>query len=186
MKNLGIKITGCIIAASVSLMATGPRVTASMFTDVKNEIVAVEAPKLYSMQQSNGGVVFEIVTAALKTQNETATLTTYPIQKMVDYYLTQEKVLGSIGRAKEFSAEDKKGNIFLPVSRVQQQDYWILFNVKNADAKTIAKKYMEGITTILNNGQYHAILEKYEGKNSLSAGDIKAFKAQWKKELLKK
>lgn len=45
-----------MIAASVSLMATGPRITAAMFAEAKNEIVAVEGPPLYAMQQQNGGV----------------------------------------------------------------------------------------------------------------------------------
>lgn len=175
-----------MIAASVSLMATGPRVTASMFSDVKNEIVAVETSPLYTMKLPNGGVVFEIVTAALKTQNKTATLTTYPIRKMASYYLVQEDVLGALGKTKEFSVEEKKGNIVLPVCRLQDQEYSIIFNVKNSDAKTISKKYKEGLSAILDNGQYQAILEKYETKNSLPSGDIKAFKAQWKKELLKK
>jgi polar amino acid transport system substrate-binding protein len=98
MKNLWIKITGCMIAASVSLMATGPRITAAMFAEAKNEIVGVERAPLYTMQQPDGGMVFEIISTALKTQNETATLTTYPVRKMVDYYLKQEKVLGTLGR----------------------------------------------------------------------------------------
>ncbi len=175
-----------MIAVSTSLVASGPRITASMFGDVKNEIVAVETSPLYTMQLSNGGVVFEVVTAALKTQNKTATLTTYPVRKMVSYYLTQEDVLGSLGKTKEFSAEEKKRNIALPVCRLKEQEYSIIFNVKNSDAKTISKKYKEGLTTILDNGQYQAILEKYEGKTPASSQDIEKFKALWAKESLKK
>lgn len=282
MKNLGIKITGCMIAASVSLMATGPRITAAMFTEAKNEIVGVEAPPLYVMQQQSGGLVFEIVSSALKTQNESATLTTYPVRKMADYYLTQEKVLGAIGGSQNLSAEDKKGNIVLPICFVHEHYYYykplhpkgivwkgslsdlkglrygtldeentlpyekagvkvergrsldnfkklktgnidfvkepeltamamidsnfaadknqfatmepapdestalIIFNVKNPDAKTISKKFRDGLTTILENGQYQSIIEKYEGKNELSAGHVKQFKMLWKKELTKK
>lgn len=196
MNNLWIKITGCMIAASVSLMATGPRITAAMFAEAKNEIVAVETPALYSMQQANGGLVFEIVTAALKAQNEMATLTTYPVEKMVDYYLTQEKVLGALGRAQEFSEKDKKGNIVVPLCRIEEHPnssqpsfestVLIIFNVKNSDTKAIVKKFKEGMNTILDNGQYQTILEKYEGKNPASATHLKQFKTLWKKELLKK
>lgn len=282
MKNLFIKITGCMIAASVSLMATGPRITAAMFAEAKNEIVAVEAPPLYVMQQQNGGMVFEIVSLALKTQNENSTLTTYPVRKMADYYMTQEKVLGTLGQSHNLSKEDKKGNIVLPVCRVHEHYYYykplhpkgiiwkgslsdlrglrygageeentlsyekvgikvehgrsldnfkklkmgsvdfikemeltakviiesnfaadknqfatlepapeestvlIIFNVKNPDAKAISKKFRDGLSIILDNGQYQSIIEKYEGKNELSAEHIKQFKALWKKELTKK
>lgn len=271
-----------MIVASASLMATGPRITAAMFTEAKNEIVAVEAPPLYAMQQPNGGLVFEIVSAALKTQNEMATLTTYPVRKMANYYLTQEKVLGALGRSQNLSAEAKKGQIVLPVCRVHEHYYYykpfhpkgiewtgvlsdlkglrygtleeentltyekagiiiergrsldnfkklkagsvdfikepeltaksmiesnfgsdknqfgtmepapeestvlIIFNVKNPDAKTISKKFRDGLTAILENGQYQSIIEKYEGKNAASAEHVKQFKILWKKELLKK
>lgn len=271
-----------MIAVSVSLMATGPRITAAMFTEAKNEIVAVEGPPLYAMQQQSGGLAFEIVSAALKTQNETATLTTYPVRKMVDYYLTQENVLGALGRSQYLPDEDKKGNIIFPVCRVHEHYYYykplhpkgitwkgslsdlkglrygareeentqtyekagikiekgrsldnfkklktgsvdfikeaeliakgimdtnfgsdknefavmepspeestvlIVFNVKNPDTKTISKKFRDGLSVILENGQYQTIIEKYEGKNEISAGHVKQFKILWKKELLKK
>lgn len=282
MNHLWIKITGCMIAASVSLMATGPRITAAMFAEAKNEIVAVEGAPLYAMQQQSGGLVFEIVSAALKTQNETVMLTTYPVRKMVEYYMTQEGVLGALGRSQYLPDEDKKGNIIFPVCRVHEQYYYykplhpkgitwkgslsdlkglrygareeentqtyekagikiekgrsldnfkklkagsvdfikeselmanvridtnfrsdknqfaemkpspeestaiIIFNLKNPDAKNISKKFRDGLSAILENGQYQAILEKYEGKNEMSAGHVKQFKILWKKELLKK
>lgn len=277
-----IHVTGLVILASASLMATGPRITAVMFAETKNEIVAVEAPPLYSMQRSDGGLIFELVSAALKVQKETATLTTYPIRKMADYYLRQEKVLGALGRSQNFSAEDKKGQIVFPVCRVHEHYFYykplhpkgivwkgslsdlkglryggreeedtsayekagikiergrslelfqklkagnvdfikepelsakvliesnfkadknqfvimepmpeestalIIFNMKNPDAKAISKKFREGMSTILENGQYQSIIEKYEGRNEISAEHIKQFKTLWKKELLKK
>lgn len=280
--NKWIAMAGLLMAASVSLTATGPRITAAMFTEAKNEMVAVEAPPLYAMQQPGGGLVFEIVSAALKTQNETATLTTYPVRKMADYYLTQEKVLGAFGNSQSLSLEAKKGNMVFPVCRVHEHYYYykplhpkgiawkgslsdlkglrygtgeeektaayekagvrverersldnfkklkagsidfvkepeltarlmmetnfgadknqfgtmepspeestelIVFNAKNPDAKVIAKKFRDGLNAILENGQYQAIVEKYEGKNELSNEHVNQFKTLWKKELTKK
>ncbi|MDD5716718.1 MAG: ABC transporter substrate-binding protein [Sulfuricurvum sp.] len=277
-----IGISGLVMIVSASLSATGPRITAAMFSETKNEIVTVENAPLFSMQRPDGGLAFEIVSAALKTQNETVTLTTYPVQKMVDYYLTQEKVLGVMGRDPTLSNEDKRGNKVLPVCLVHEHYYYykplhpkgivwkgalsdlkgmrygareeentaayqkagvkivrvsalerfkklkegeidfikepelsanmmlesnfkadkhqfgmiepapeestalIIFNLKNSDAKAVLKKFREGMNTILENGQYQAIIEKYEGKNPLSQSHLKNFKKLWKNELAKK
>ncbi len=282
MKKLWIKITGCVIALSVSLLATGPRVTGALFQASHNEIVALETPPLYSSANPNGGMAFEIVTAALKSQKETAMLTTYPVQKMVNYYVTQEKVLGALGTSWNLSAAEKKKVISIPVSVIREQYFYykpvhpkgiawggklsnlkglnygehegvdtqaykdaginvvygrsrslfeklktgkvdfigesalsgqevisssfaadkaqfatmdpnpedsvcaILFNLQNPDASAMAKKFRIGLITILKNGQYQAIIEKYEGKTPLASQHVEKFKTLWAKEALKK
>ena len=282
MNNVWIKTTGCVIALGVSLWATGPRVTGAMLTATHNEIVAVETPPLYSSQNPNGGMAFEIVSAALNTQKETATLTTYPVQKMVNYYLTQEKVLGALGTSWNLSSAEKKSVISIPVSVIREQYFYykpahpkgivwggklsslkgltygehegvdtqaykaaginvvygrsrslfeklkagkvdfigesalggqevidsffgsdkgqfatmepspeesvcaILFNLQNPDTQAIAKKFRLGLSTIIKNGQYQSIIEKYEGKTPLSSAHVEKFKTLWAKESLKK
>lgn len=282
MNNLWIKTTGCVIALSVSLLASGPRVTGAMLSAAHNEVVAVETPPLYSSQHPNGGMAFEIVAAALNSQKETATLTTYPVQKMVNYYLTQEKVLAALGTSWNLSAGEKKNVISIPVSLVREQYFYykpshpkgivwggnlsnlkgltygehegvdtqaykqagvnvvygrsrplfeklkagkvdfieesalggqevintffasdksqfatmepnpaesvctIQFNLQNPDAQAIAKKFRTGLSAILKNGQYQAIVEKYEGNTAASSGHVEKFKTLWAKEALKK
>jgi len=277
-----ISVAGWLIAASVSLMATGPRITGAMFTSVPNEIVAIESAPFYTNQYPTGGMLFEIVTAALSSEEQTATLTTYPVQKMVNYYLTQEKVLGALGTTWNLSAAEKKKVVAFPISIVHQHYYYyrpfhpkgiswggklsnlkgfrygsqegadtdmytkagitvvygrslslfkkleegsvdfvgnpdlstkaivdtnfaadknqfavmepapkevigmLLFNRQNPDAEVISKKFRKGMTTILKNGQYQTIIEKYEGKTPLASQHIEKFKTLWEKELLKK
>ena len=281
MKTLGIKLVGLALVASASLMASGPRVTSALFTSAQNEIVAVETPPLYSSQNPNGGMAFEIVKAALDSEKETATLTTYPIQKMVNYYVTQEKVLAALGTNFKLSEDEKKSVISAPIaifaerylyykpahpkgiswsgklselkglsygahngedasaykkaeikvlygesrflfkklktgkvdfikepvlsaetiidanfaadknefgimeSAPQKSICKILFNLKNPQAEEISKKFIKGLSAILQNGKYQAIIEKYEGKTALSSQRVEEFKTLWKKELLK-
>lgn len=282
MKHIWIKTTGCIIALGVSLLATGPRVTGAMISASHNEIVAVETPPLYSSQTPNGGMAFELVAAALKSENETASLTTYPIQKMVNYYVTQEKVLAALGTSWNLSAAEKKNVISIPVSVIREHYFYykpahpkgiawggklsnlkglsygehegvdtqpykeaginvvygrsrplfeklkagkvdfigesalggqeiintffasdksqfatmepnpqesictIVFNLQNPDAQIISKKFRTGLSAILKNGQYQAIIEKYEGKTALASQHVEKFKTLWAKEALKK
>lgn len=270
-----------MILTSVSLLASGPRVTGALFKSIENEIVAVETPQLYSSQNPSGGMVFEIVKAALNSENETATLTSYPILRIVNYYLTQEKVLAALGRNLNLSADEKKNLISIPVVFIREQYMYykpahpkgislggklselkgliygahtgedtsaytkakikvvyaesrflfeklktqkvdfikepvlsaevmintnfsadkkqfgiiasepkksvcmILFNLQNPKAEEISKKFIKGLSTILNNGRYREIIEKYEGKTQLSSQYIEEFKTLWKKELLK-
>ncbi len=282
MKTLYLKVLTCVISASVSVsvMASGPRVTSDLFEVPHNEIVAVETPPLYSSHNPSGGMAFEIIMAVLSSEKESATLTTYPIQKLVDYYITQGKVLAALGTNLNLSEGQKKSVISIPVALIREQyiyykpahpkgiswdgklsdlegltygahagedtsafttaeikvDYArslflfkklktqqvdfirepvlsaeamikanfaadenqfgimesvpqksvciILFNLQNPEAEKISKKFRQGLSTILKNGKYQAIIEKYEGKTPLSAQYIEEFKALWKKELL--
>lgn len=264
---------------SISLMASGPRVTGALFESIQNEIVAIERPPLYSSQDVNGGMVFEIVTAALTSEKESATLTTYPVANMVKYYLTQEKVLAALGTNLKLSKDEKKKVISIPVAIITQQYMYykpahpkgisfkgelselkglvygarkgedtsaykkagikvvyskflfkklktkkvdfikesvlsaavildsrftvdkddfgvikttpqksvsmILFNLQNQEAQKISKKFEKGLSTILENGQYQDIIEKYEGKTASSSKNIEEFKNLWKKSLKK-
>lgn len=106
---------------SVPLMASGPRVTGALFTSIQNEIVAVETPPFYSTTSLNNGMVFEIVNAALRSEKETATLTTYPVQRMVKYYVTQEKVLAALGINFNLSKDEKRNVISIPVTIIDEQ-----------------------------------------------------------------
>lgn len=121
MKNLLIKTVGFTIVACVSLMASGPRVTAALLGDAHNNIVAIEASPLVSNVHPQGGMMFEILTAALKSQNDSATLSTYPVKKMVNYYLTQENGIGAFTVAKSVLAVNKKGLVVLPVTLIDEQ-----------------------------------------------------------------
>lgn len=281
MNTTLIKAALCVCAFSISLMASGPRVTGAMLTSSHNEIVAVETPPYYSSQYPTGGMAFEIVTAALNAEKETAILTTYPVQKMVNYYLTQEKVLAALGTNWNLSAAEKKNVRAIPLFLVREQYFYykpfhpkgiawggklsnlkgltygehegvdtqaykkaginvvygrsrtlfdklktgkadfigesamsaqaiidtffasdkaqfatmepnpeesvctILFNLQNPEAEEMSQKFRKGLSSILKNGQYQAIIEKYEGRTPLSSQHIEKFKTLWAKELLK-
>ena len=121
MKDLCIKLVGFMLITSLSLMASGPRVTGAFFAPIQNEIVAVEAPPFYSSNNPNGGMAFEIVAAALENQKETAALTTYPVQRMVNYYVTQEKVLAALGIHLNLSKAEKKNVLSIPIAIINDQ-----------------------------------------------------------------
>lgn len=276
MKALCIKLVGFVLISSVSLMASGPRVTSALFTPIQNEIVAVETQPFYSSQNPSGGMVFEIVKAALNSEKESAMLTTYPVQNMVNYYLTQEKVLAALGTNFNLSKVEKKSLVIIPIALIREQYIYykpaypkgiswsgklselkglrygankgedtseykkaeikvvfgqsrflfkklktqkidfikepvlsaktmidtnfasdknkfgvmepapqksvcmILFNLKNPEAKEISKKFINGLSTILKNGQYQAIIEKYEENTSISSKHVIEFKKLWK------
>lgn len=280
MKKLSIKILTCAITASISVssMASGPRVTNTLFQAAHNEVVAIDTPALYSNHTENGGLAFEIVNAALKSESDSASLTTYPIQKMVNYYLTQEKVLATLTMQWITAENNNKNLVGLPVALVQEQLYFykpshpnwgaenttlanlkgftygahvgedtsaykaakikvvygqslfllkklkaqkvdfvkmpqlsandiinthfakeadlfgvmrtapensvckIIFNLQNPEASQVINKYRKGLTTILGNGEYQAIVEKYVASPQLAAQLTEDFKKLWQKE----
>lgn len=282
MNHALIKISLSVLAFSISLMASGPRVTSALLTSSHNEIIAVDTPPFHSSQYPSGGMAFEIVTAALNAEKETAVLTNYPVHKMVKYYLTQEKVLAALGTDWSLSASEQKNIRAMPLLVVREQYFYykpvhpkgiawggklsnlkgltfgehegmdtkmykkaginvvygrsqtlfnklktgkvdfvgvsalnaqalidasfasdkhhfaamepdpeesvcmILFNLQNPEAASISQKFRKGLSSILQNGQYQAIIEKYEGKTPLAARHIEKFKSIWMKELNKK
>ena len=121
MKKIVIKSTILILAMAASLMASGPRVTQTLFVPVQNEIVAIESAPFYSNTLANGGMIFELVQAALNSEHETATLTTYPVKNMVKYYITQEETLAALGMNFKLTKAEKKRIVMMPVALVHEQ-----------------------------------------------------------------
>jgi len=121
MKKIFIKSTVSILVMAVSVMASGPRVTETVFTPIQNEIVALDSAPFYSNTLSNGGMIFEIVQAALNSENETATLTTYPVKSMIKYYITQEETLAALVINVKLSKAESKNIIKIPVALIREQ-----------------------------------------------------------------
>lgn len=100
---------------STPALATGPRITHSLLSPETREIYAVESPPLISMEVAQNGVVSEIVATALSVAGIDAAISTLPLQKMVKYYLLQENAIAVLGSNLDFSADEKKNLIFIPV-----------------------------------------------------------------------
>lgn len=100
---------------STSALATGPRITHSLFSPETGEIYAVDLPPLFSMEAPQGGLVAEIAATALSAAGIDASISILPLQKMVKYYLLQENAIAALGNNLGFSADEKKDLIFIPV-----------------------------------------------------------------------
>jgi len=96
-------------------MATGPRVTQSMLVETENEMYAVDAPPFVSLDVAENGLSASIVNAALKAVETKATLTIFPVTKMVTYYLNEEQALAVYDEYISFSEDEKKSLIYVPV-----------------------------------------------------------------------
>ena len=96
-------------------MATGPRITSALISPDKKEIFALDIPPFISTEVKDGGILTEIVAAALKEADIDAVTTILPLQSMVKYYLTQESAFGVMGREIGLSLDDKKSLIAIPL-----------------------------------------------------------------------
>ena len=111
------------LMSPASVMATGPRVTAHIFTP-GTEIYALDFPPFISTEVVEGGLDAEIINAALKAADIDAAIRALPLGNMVKYYLTQENAIVVLGRHHlSFSAKQKKDLIFIPVS-VTSESYF--------------------------------------------------------------
>lgn len=100
---------------STSALATGPRITHSLFSPETEEIFAVDLPPLFSMETPQGGLVAEIAATALSAAGTDAAISILPLQKMARYYLLQENAIAVTGSGLGFSADEKRELIFIPI-----------------------------------------------------------------------
>lgn len=107
----------------LSVMATGPRVTAHLLSQGA-EIYALDFPPFISTEIVGGGFDAEIINAALKAADIDAVITALPLGNMVKYYLTQENAIAVLGHNLSFSAKQKKDLIFIPVSVTSERYFY--------------------------------------------------------------
>lgn len=126
----GIFLTGLLLQVflgalvfSASAQATGPRITHSLLSPESREIYAADVPPFVSSDIANQGFVAEIVETALTAAGVDAVISTQPLQKMVKYYLLQENTLASLGINLDFTAEERKNLIAVPVFVAEQRYY---------------------------------------------------------------
>lgn len=121
-----------IIFAAVALgmmvpnqaLATGPRVTTSLFSPHHNQIHAVDFPPFVSSEVVDGGVVSEIITTAMRRSEIDAVVTTHPVERMVYYYLLQEKVMAVAGWHFDFTKAQREQLIFVPVVSLTERYFY--------------------------------------------------------------
>ncbi|GAV20374.1 polar amino acid transport system substrate-binding protein [Mariprofundus micogutta] len=107
-----------------SAQATGPRVTTALFSPDKNEVHAVDFPPFVTEEVVDGGPISEIVRIALKRAKLDAVITTHPLKRMVRYYLLQEDALAVMGWHFQFSKEQRKQLIFVPISGLSEKFFY--------------------------------------------------------------
>ena len=128
MLKLGFTVGIALIAIllfSASASATGPRIKLDMFTDSANVIYALDAPPFITTELSGGGVAIELVNRIMERQNIEAPINTLPLSRMLKYYLFQENALALIGSPLNFTKDQQKSLVFIPLLRLQ--DHYFIY-----------------------------------------------------------
>jgi len=122
--NALFALVAIVLVWPEAALATGPRVTKSLFSADKSEIHTIDFPPYVSTEVTDGGAVSEIVRTALKVAGIEAVITTHPLTGMVRYYLLQEHALAVMGRHLQFSDEQKKNLIFIPLMVMEEAYFY--------------------------------------------------------------
>lgn len=113
-----------LLCLSNTAHATGPRVSAALFTSPVNEIFALDFPAVLNSNLDDGGIAAAIITAAFKAENVESTVTPLPLQTMLSYYLNEENALGIVGHNLNLSAAESKNVILVPVLRLKESYFY--------------------------------------------------------------
>ena len=117
-KRLIAGVTVVFISALLcpsSLLATGPRVTQSLFVASENEVFAAEQPPFISSITVAEGLVTHIADTALKAGGDDVVITALPLRSVVKYHLFQEQAIAALGSRISYTDIEKEGLIFVPV-----------------------------------------------------------------------
>lgn len=109
---------------STPASATGPRVTKTLFSIDTSEVHALDFPPFLSNDVDEGGPFSEIVNTVLQEAGIDAVISTHPLQSMVKYYLQQENALAVMGRHLDFSSDDAKQLVRIPLALLVEQYYY--------------------------------------------------------------
>lgn len=112
-----------ISAFSFDAAATGPRIKQDLFTPDANAIYALDFPPFITTDLADGGLAVEMARSVLAAEKVSASVNSQPLARMLKYYLFQEQALAVIGAHLNFSAEEQKGLIFVPLLRLKKYFY---------------------------------------------------------------
>jgi len=117
-------VVALVIVMPNQVLATGPRVTTSLFSPHHNQIHALDFPPFVSSEVVDGGVISEIITEAMRRSDVDAVVTTHPVERMVYYYLLQESAMAAAGWHFEFTKAQREKLIFVPVVSLSERYYY--------------------------------------------------------------
>ena len=109
---------------SAPSMATGPRVTPTLFASDADKVFAADLVPFVSSDIEGGGLDIEVVNAVFAAAKIENAVTTLPLQKMVKYYLQQENAVAVMGHYLDFEPQQQKNLIFVPISAAAKHYFY--------------------------------------------------------------
>jgi len=100
--------------APISL-ATGPRVSASLFVAPKNVVNTLDFHPFIDSNELGQGVVVELLNSIFKEAGIEAVVNILPSHNMVKYYFSEEKSLAMLSYENNLSEQERSASIFIPL-----------------------------------------------------------------------
>jgi polar amino acid transport system substrate-binding protein len=113
-----------LLCLSNAAYATGPRVSAALFTPLVNEIFALDFPLILSSDAQDGGIAAALIKAAFQVEQTESTITPLPLQTMVSYYLNQENALAIVGHDLNLTPAEAKNTIVIPILILRESYFY--------------------------------------------------------------
>ncbi len=176
-------LTTVLLLCSAGVYATAPRINADMFGAEKQaEIVSYElAPMDANIKQTNA-MINEIIVEAFKAANLSPTLDTLPSKQLASYAITHHESVGLIGSPSDLTTDAKHKYHHTVLAFRNNQPVALILN-NDQRGNELYKAFEQGLQTIIKNGKYNELLEKYLGKDQIPAdylSGVKKLNPGWK------
>ena len=163
----------CLIC-SWNAQATAPRITSQMFGEEKKaDIVGYQLAPLDAAAKSDGELAVEIVTEAFKAAGKTPLVDVLPSKELAKYALLNNDAVALMGSPQDLTAKEKNQyrviTFYLRGIQPGEEPVSLIFSKKNAHGNELQVAFNEGLQKIIKSGKYLELLEKYHGKDKVSA-----------------
>lgn len=155
--------------SAANVQATAPRINAEMFGEAKQaEIVGYELAPMDANARKESELISALIIEAFKAANMAPVMDTLPSKQLASYAVTNHESVGLIGNPSDLPTDSKiKYLVTVAAFRNNEPVSLILNNDKRGT--TLHKAFTQGLQTILKNGKYAELLDKYLDKAQIPA-----------------
>jgi hypothetical protein len=157
----------------LNAQATAPRVTPELFGEVKvADIVSYQVAPINAKTKAESDLAVELATAAFKAAGKSPVIDVLPSKQLATYALLKNDVIGLIANTRDLTTKQKsqyKVMSFLLVGNDSNDESIALILNTNSRGNELSQAFSEGLQTVIKNGQYLEILEKYRGNQKAPA-----------------
>ncbi len=165
MINKNLSAVFCLVAflliSATAYGATAVRLATEPREEKQITVYAYKIKHLATLNREKPGPLVEIVKTIITDPEREVEVKVKPVNVLMKYGLIQSVGVAAIAGKGDFSAEDLKDLIEVPIYEKGGKKYSCFFNKRNPRGEPLSKIAIKNLKKIKTDGTYNQILKKY-------------------------